>query len=68
MLSLQTALMQEFEKRYHVKILEGYGLSEACSVVSVNTPEVHRIGSVGKPLPHCQVRITEDGEIMVRGW
>lgn len=48
-------------------IYQGYGLSEACSVVSVNTPGKNRAGSVGMPLPHQQLRITEEGEIYVRG-
>ncbi len=48
-------------------VYQGYGLSEACSVISVNTPDHNRLGSVGKPLPHCRVRITESGEIIVKG-
>jgi long-subunit acyl-CoA synthetase (AMP-forming) len=44
-------------------VFEGYGLSECTSVVSLNTPEAHRIGSVGKPLPHAHVRIDEAGRI-----
>lgn len=48
-------------------IYEGYGLSECGSVVSMNTPEQQRPGSVGKPLPHCQVAISRQGEIMVSG-
>lgn len=46
-------------------VYEGYGLSEACSVVSLNTPEADRIGSVGKPLAHQSVRIASDGEIEI---
>lgn len=45
---------------------EGYGLSECCSVVSVNTPGHDRVGSTGKPLANRQVRIAADGEIEVR--
>jgi len=48
-------------------VYQGYGLSEACSVISVNTPGQQRLGSVGKPLPHCMIRIADDGEIMVQG-
>lgn len=48
-------------------VYEGYGLSEATSVVSCNVPGENRIGSVGKVLPHVQLRITEDGEIRVKG-
>lgn len=46
-------------------VYEGYGLSEACSVVSLNTPTSDRIGSVGKPLAHQSVRIASDGEIEI---
>jgi len=46
---------------------EGYGLSEAASVVAVNTPEANRPGSVGRPLPHVELAFAEDGEILVRG-
>lgn len=36
-------------------IYEGYGLSECCSVVTLNTPNDQRNGTVGKPLPHCKI-------------
>jgi long-chain acyl-CoA synthetase len=48
-------------------VYQGYGMSEAASVVAVNTPPKNRPGSVGKPLPHCQVRISDSGEILVHG-
>jgi long-chain acyl-CoA synthetase len=48
-------------------IFEGYGLSEAGSVVAVNTPCAVRAGSVGRPLPHVQLKFAEDGEILVKG-
>ena len=50
-----------------LRVYEGYGLTECGSCVALNTPEASRIGSVGKPLPHAQVRIAEDGEIWVTG-
>jgi long-chain acyl-CoA synthetase len=46
---------------------EGYGLSECCSVVTLNRPDENRAGSVGKPLPHARVRIADDGELHVSG-
>ncbi len=48
-------------------VYQGYGLSEACSVVCVNTPLHNRPGSVGRVLPHAGLRISETGEILVQG-
>jgi len=48
-------------------VFEGYGLSECASVVALNRPGAVRPGSVGKPLPHVQVRIANDGEVLVAG-
>lgn len=49
-----------------VQVFQGYGLSENASVVSVNTANLQRLGSVGKPLPHVQVRIGADKTIEVK--
>ena len=48
-------------------VFEGYGLSECASVVALNTESARRIGSVGKPLAHAQIRFAGDGEILVAG-
>jgi long-chain acyl-CoA synthetase len=45
---------------------EGYGLTEAGSVVTLNLPDRDRAGSVGSPLPHVELRISDQGEVEVR--
>ena len=51
---------------YGIDILEGYGMSECSPVISSNTPQIHKAGSIGKPLSNVTVSF-EDGEILVRG-
>ena len=48
-------------------VYQGYGLSEAASVVSMGIPGHAHSNSAGRPLPHIKVRIADDGEIMVSG-
>ncbi|WP_053130054.1 AMP-binding protein [Pseudomonas sp. MIACH] len=60
------ALLQRAQQ-LGVPVYEGYGLSECASVVCLNRPEAHRPGSVGRPLPHVEIRLAEDDEVLIKG-
>ena len=54
-------------RRAGLPAFEGYGLSEAASVQTLNLPHADRPGSAGKPLPHAKLRISHEGEVWVTG-
>jgi long-chain acyl-CoA synthetase len=56
----------EFFHAIDILILEGYGLSEVTTAATVNRHNDFRFGTVGKPLPGVEVRIADDGEILLR--
>ena len=56
----------EFFWSVGIPIYQGYGLTETSPIVSNNFPH-NRPGSSGQPIPHCQVKAADDGEILVRG-
>ncbi len=74
---LPAKVSEVFEQRYGVRILEGYGMTEASPVITLNTPQAHRAGSVGRPLPGIMVKAVdevgrdvlpgENGQLLVRG-
>jgi long-chain acyl-CoA synthetase len=50
-----------------VLVVEGWGMTETSTAATIATPDDFRIGTIGKPFPGCEVRIAEDGEILVKG-
>jgi long-chain acyl-CoA synthetase len=56
----------EFFHALDILILEGYGLSEVTTAATVNRATDFKFGTVGKPLPGVEIRIADDGEILIR--
>lgn len=65
---LPPTLREGWRQKLGVPLYEGYGLTETSPVVSLNTPQVHKPGSVGKPLPGVHFKITDDeGKALAQG-
>jgi long-chain acyl-CoA synthetase len=50
-----------------VPVLEGYGMTETATAATYSTIENHKFGTVGRPFPGCEIKIADDGEVLVRG-
>ena len=59
--------LEEFWRRMGFAVIQGYGLTETAPIVTLNHPLKTSKGSVGTPIAGVEVRIAEDGEILVRG-
>jgi len=62
-------LSQEIAEFFHaidILLVEGYGLTECTTAASTNTHEAYRFGTVGRPLPGTEVKLAEDGELLIK--
>lgn len=50
-----------------ITVIEGYGMTECCAPATMSSLDDYHIGTVGKPLPDVEVKIADDGEILIRG-
>ena len=75
--SLPVEVLKKFEAKFRLPLLEGYGLTEASPVVSINPLEKRKPGSVGLPVPGVEVKVVDEegnqlppnkeGELLVKG-
>jgi long-chain acyl-CoA synthetase len=61
------ARLGHFFRGCGIPIYEGYGLTETTAGATVNRPGAMKVGTVGRPIPGCTVKIADDGEILLKG-
>ena len=61
-----SAEIAEFFHAIDILLVEGYGLTECTTAASTNTHEAYRFGTVGRPLPGTEVKVADDGELLIR--
>jgi long-chain acyl-CoA synthetase len=59
--------VHEFIMSLGIRLCDGYGMTECTAVATINRPERMRIGTVGQVVPGSEIRIADDGEVLVRG-
>jgi long-chain acyl-CoA synthetase len=57
----------EFFLACGVPVMEGYGMTETATVATTQVPERHKLGTVGFPIPGVEIRIADDGEVLLKG-
>ena len=50
-----------------ITVIEGYGMTESCAPATMSNLNDYKIGTVGKPIPNVEVKIADDGEILIKG-
>jgi long-chain acyl-CoA synthetase len=69
-ISGSAALSMDINEWFHsagMIILEGYGLTETSAGATINRPDAFKLGTVGLPLPGSEIKIAEDGEVLIKG-
>ena len=59
--------LTEFFWSVNLPVYQGYGLTETSPIVAANLPKANKVGTVGRPIPHVQVKLADDGEVLVKG-